>query len=195
MLARLNSDGALDPAFGVGGKVRSSLGDLNDGANGAALQPDGKIVVVGFHPTPSNKFSEFAIVRYLNGSSAFSLTSAVSRKTHGSAGSFDVLLPLSAQPGIESRISRGNHTMVFTFSSDVVSGNASVTAGTGTVFGSPTFAGNSITVNLRGDTDIQTITVTLTNVTSSTSQVLPDTALSMSLPSGRRDREQDSRRL
>jgi hypothetical protein len=34
-----------------GGKVCTSFGDLNDGANGALLQPDGKIVAIGFHPT------------------------------------------------------------------------------------------------------------------------------------------------
>jgi uncharacterized delta-60 repeat protein len=67
LLARLNTNGKLDRTFGVSGKVRASLGDLNDGADGALLQPDGKIVVVGFHPTPSTWFSEFALARFLNG--------------------------------------------------------------------------------------------------------------------------------
>ena len=42
LLARLTSDGLLDPTFGAGGKVRTSFGDLNGGANGAVFQPDGK---------------------------------------------------------------------------------------------------------------------------------------------------------
>src|SRR5204862_2534471 len=37
LLARLNPRGSLDSTFGVGGKVRTSFGDLNGGANGAAL--------------------------------------------------------------------------------------------------------------------------------------------------------------
>ncbi len=66
-LARLNTNGSLDMTFGVGGKVRTSFGDLNGGANGAALQPDGKIVAVGFQATFSNHWSEFVLARYLNG--------------------------------------------------------------------------------------------------------------------------------
>jgi uncharacterized delta-60 repeat protein len=181
LLARLNPNGALDTTFGVGGKVRTSFGDLNDGANGALLQPDGKIVAVGFHPTPTNRFSEFALARYLDSSSNPSLTSAVSRKTHASAGTFDIALPLIGEPGVESRSSSLSHMLVFTFSSNVVSGNAAVTAGTGSVFGNPVFAGNTMTVNLTGVTDVQKITVTLSGVTSSVSQILPDTAVSMNM--------------
>lgn len=66
LLARLSPRGALDNTFGVGGKVRTSFGDLNGGANGAALQPDGKIVAVGFQATFSNQFSNFALARYLS---------------------------------------------------------------------------------------------------------------------------------
>src|SRR5262249_23703296 len=67
LLARLTTRGALDQTFGVGGKVRTSFGDLNGGANGAALQADGKIVAVGFQATFSNQFSQLALARYLNG--------------------------------------------------------------------------------------------------------------------------------
>jgi uncharacterized delta-60 repeat protein len=66
LLARLSPRGSLDPTFGVGGQVRTSFGDLNGGANGAALQSDGKIVAVGWQATFSNQFSNFALARYLN---------------------------------------------------------------------------------------------------------------------------------
>jgi uncharacterized delta-60 repeat protein len=66
LLARLSRGGSLDNTFGIGGKVRTSFGDLNGGANGAALQSDGKIVAVGFQATPSNQFANFALARYLN---------------------------------------------------------------------------------------------------------------------------------
>ena len=66
LLARLSPRGSLDNTFGVGGKVRTSFGDLNGGANGAALQSDGKIVAVGFQATFSNQWSNFALARYLN---------------------------------------------------------------------------------------------------------------------------------
>jgi hypothetical protein len=109
------------------------------------------------------------------------LTAAVSRKTHGSAGTFDVPLPLSGEPGVECRSTNGRYKFVFTFSSDVVSGSAAVTGGAGGVQGSPIFSGNTMTVNLTGVTDVQKITVTLSNVTSSTGQVLPDTTLSANM--------------
>ena len=67
LLARLNANGALDPTFGIAGRVRTSFGDLNGGAYGAALQPDGRIVAVGFqayYPTP--KGVQFALARYLS---------------------------------------------------------------------------------------------------------------------------------
>jgi len=108
------------------------------------------------------------------------LTDAVSRKTHGAAGTFDVELPLTGSVGIECRSGggAGNHTFVFTFTNNVVSGNAAVTSGTGTVSGPPTFSGNTMTVNLTGVTDIQQITVTLSNVTDCFNSILPNTPVS-----------------
>ena len=111
-------------------------------------------------------------------STPLQVTTAASRKIHAGAGNFDIPLPLSGNPGVECRNSGGNHTLVFTFNHDVVSGNASVTTGTGAVSGSPTFVSNTMTVSLTGVTDVQTITVTLSSVTDSFAQILPDTAVS-----------------
>jgi len=66
LLARLNSTGSLDTTFGIGGKVRTSFGNLNGGAYGAALQADGKIVAVGFQATSSSGGVDFALARYLS---------------------------------------------------------------------------------------------------------------------------------
>ena len=66
LLARLSPRGSLDNTFGLGGKVRTSFGDLNGGANGAALQADGKIVAVGFQATFTVRRAEFALARYIN---------------------------------------------------------------------------------------------------------------------------------
>jgi hypothetical protein len=120
-----------------------------------------------------------SIARFTPGT-PFELTTAVSRKMHGAAGVFDINLPLTGQPGVECRSSGGNHTLVVSFTDDVVSGNASVTSGAG-VAGSPSFAGKTMTVNLSGVADVQKITVTLSNVTNTSSQVLPGTAVSMNL--------------
>ena len=109
------------------------------------------------------------------------LTTAVSRKMHGAAGTFDISLPQFGQPGVECRSTGGNYTQVFTFSTNVVSGSAAVTGGTGNVSGSPTFSGNTMTVNLTGVIDVQKITVTLTNVSDPNGHVLPETSVSMNV--------------
>ena len=112
------------------------------------------------------------------------LTTVVSRKTHGAAGDFDVDLPLSGSAGVECRTTNGNHMFVFTFSNNVVSGNAAVTSGTGTVSGSPSFSGNTMTVNLTGVSDVQQIAVTVSNVMDTFGQTLPDTAVNAVILTG-----------
>src|SRR5207253_902891 len=75
---------------------------------------------------------------------------AVSRKTHGTAGTFDVDLPLTGPPGIECRQGQGaslkNHKVVFTFAAPVTFSNITATpgaGGTGSV-ASTSVAGNSV---------------------------------------------------
>jgi hypothetical protein len=107
------------------------------------------------------------------------LASAVSRKTHGAAGDFDIALPLSGDSGVECRAGGGNHTIVVTFSNPIVSGNATVMTGAGSVAGSPMFSGNTMTVQLTNVADVQKLTLNLSNVTDSFSQVMPDTPVSI----------------
>ena len=100
---------------------------------------------------------------------------------HGGAGTFDINLPVVGPSGIECRSggANGNHTMVISFNNTVVSGNATITGGIGSVAGTPTFSGNTMMVNLTGVANAQTVTVTLSNVTDSFSQVLPNTAINV----------------
>jgi CSLREA domain-containing protein len=112
------------------------------------------------------------------------LTGALSRKIHGDSGTFDIHLPLTGPAfGVECRSGggSGNYTLVFNFNNPVASGSASVTTGTGTVVGSPIFAGNSMTVNLTGVNNVQRLTLTLSGVTDSFGQVLQATAVSMNV--------------
>jgi dockerin type I repeat protein len=105
----------------------------------------------------------------------------VSRKTHGSAGPFDVDLKVPAA-GIECRTSgaTGDHTVVVTFGLPVtVAGNgtvkAQVTSGTGQVGSGGTANGNAVTVNgaavtvpLTNVANAQRIVITLFNVSDGT---------------------------
>ncbi len=96
------------------------------------------------------------------------LTRAVSRKTHGSAGSFDVdLLPPNS--GIECRSGGANsdYTMVFTFSAPITSCGV---ASSGTASNGPN--ANQCTVQLTGVPNAQYTTVQLTGVVDNNAQAV-----------------------
>lgn len=102
-------------------------------------------------------------------------TSAVSRKVHGLAGSFDVPLPLSGTPGIECRAggATNDHTVVVSFGAPVaVTGDIQAQATAGDVGsggksngGAVAVAGNSVTIPLTNIPNAQTTSVTLFGVT------------------------------
>src|SRR4029077_9508372 len=96
------------------------------------------------------------------------LTSVVSRKTHGSAGDFDVDLTPPA-PGIECRSggANANYTMVFTFNNSIASCGV---ASSGTVSTGP--AQNQCTVQLTSVPNAQYTTVQLTGVTDNNASTL-----------------------
>jgi uncharacterized delta-60 repeat protein len=63
---------SLDPSFGVGGKVVTSIGTGIDKAYGVAIQSDGKIVVAGYS-TNSLTDKDFTVCRYLSNGNLDSL--------------------------------------------------------------------------------------------------------------------------
>ena len=96
------------------------------------------------------------------------ITNAVSRLTHGSAGTFDLPLPLAGAPAIEMRSGNGGlYTLVMTFDRNVVSGSAAIASGIGSA-GAPTFSGTTATVQLSSVTSRQTVTLELDNVSDGT---------------------------
>ena len=107
----------------------------------------------------------------------------VSRKTHGTAGDFDVdLLPPAA--GIECRSggANSNYTIVFTFPNPLGSvGGASITAGTGSVASKRIDSNDAhnYIVTLSGVTNAQVVTVNLTNVTDSVGNSSSNVPISM----------------
>jgi uncharacterized delta-60 repeat protein len=61
-LARYNTDGSLDAAFGTGGKVTTAIGTSNSGAWSVAIQSDGRIVAAGYSYNGSKY--HFTLARY-----------------------------------------------------------------------------------------------------------------------------------
>jgi hypothetical protein len=98
--------------------------------------------------------------------------SAVSRKTHGSAGAFDVPLPLSGKAAVESRrgptANAGQHQVVVTFGNNVSVGGVSVTSADGLASATHSISGAVVTLNLSNVRDAQTLSIKLTNVNDGT---------------------------
>jgi hypothetical protein len=89
--------------------------------------------------------------------------SAVSRKIHDVAGAFNIPLPLTGGPGVESRSGgpNGDHRIVVTFSAPITSSGASVNGGAVSNF---SVAGSEATIDLTGIANAQTTTVRLESV-------------------------------
>ena len=96
-------------------------------------------------------------------------SAVVSRKLHG-ATPFDVPLPLGGNPGMECRSggAGGDYQIVLTFAGAVSFTGASVTAGTGSVSSTSGGGTNTVTINLTGMTNGQSINLRLTGVSDGT---------------------------
>ncbi len=150
--------------FGYNGDTGAAVyagGGANDTFNGArsfntGIAARGRIYLAG-----DNKVTSFTVPKV-------PIVSAVSRKTHGAAGAFDIDL-LSAT-GVENRLGQGagqnEHQIVVTFGSAItVSGSpqAQIVSGTGSVSG-VSVSGNTATIDLTGVTNAQRLTLTLFGV-------------------------------
>jgi hypothetical protein len=133
--------------------------------------PDGRVLVADGFNTATTTVSTVELLT----ASAPTVTSAVSRKTHGGAGSFDIAMPLTGPSGVEDRTTGGtnDYTLVVTFSGNVTvtgSPQAQVTSGTGCVgtggvcSGNVSVSGVVVTVPLTNITNAQVINVRLFGV-------------------------------
>jgi len=64
-VARLNSNGSLDPTFGNGGRVTTAIPNAQTAAIAVTLQPDGKIIVVGQAIVNFTSAVNLVVARYL----------------------------------------------------------------------------------------------------------------------------------
>lgn len=133
--------GTMNNALGTGYTVQDGYGFIN-----AQTAVTGSLVIPG----------------------PVTLSSVVSRKTHGGAGPFDVSLP-----GVECRDGgpTGDYTLVFTFANTLTSvGNAIIADGSATV-SSTAVVGNTYIVNLTNVLNAQKVTVNAVDVHDSAGNV------------------------
>jgi hypothetical protein len=97
---------------------------------------------------------------------------AVSRKTHGSAGIFDVDLPFIGTVGIECRTggASSNHKAIVTFAVPITVSGITVTPGPGKTasISSSAVNGSQVTVNLTNVSNAQQLTINLLGVSDGT---------------------------
>ncbi len=172
--------GAVALLWSAHPELRNNIPATEDVLNSSAVHLNSTLC--SSNGSPNNVFG-FGRLDIKAAVDQLAVLSVVSRKVHGSAGTFDLPLALTGSPTVEGRSNSGNHTIVFNLNNPVTSGNAAVTNGTGTA-SAVTFSGNTATVNLSGVSDVQTITVTLSGVTGTSGQTMPDTTVSMGVLAG-----------
>ena len=164
-IARFSSTGVQDPLFTTGTGAISSPPDAfsidNSAVDALVFQADGKLLAGGVF-NQYNGTPRLSLAR-LTDSLAFT---AVSRKVHPGSGTFDITLPTAGPRGVECRTGgvTNSHQIVFTIAGPVTFTSAAVTSGAGTVSTASGSGTSTITVDLTGVTNAQTITLTLNGV-------------------------------
>jgi uncharacterized delta-60 repeat protein len=118
-VGRFNADGSLDTSFGIGGGISTGFGNSVANASGMAIQPDGRIVVVGSATLGSAIGSaDFAIARY-EGPPLHTLTFFLhGNDMAGTAGGFT----MNGTPPMSQSLPIGNGSTSTWFSDPAVSG-------------------------------------------------------------------------
>ncbi len=169
-----------------------NLLDFNDIAvdkegRSIAAYADGCVAPGCGPPDYAGRARKAAIVRQLDGRRLFAAfdavpSSVVSRKTHGPAGVFDIILPRTGAHGVECRSggTNGDFQIVFTFPDALTSvASATVSEGAGTISSSAIGSdAHEYVVNLTGVNNGQTVSVSLANVHDGAGHV-GDVAVSM----------------
>lgn len=139
-------------------------------SSGPVFSPNGNVAYTGA-TLPSYNPVDYCYVYAFQISSptAPAPIRAVSRKVHGSAGTFDVPLPLTGTPGVECRAGgkSGEHQLVLTFARPITANRASVIRGNANV-SSYTVNGSEITVDLTGVANAQELMITIDSVSDGT---------------------------
>jgi Dockerin type I domain len=154
---------------------------------------NGQYVVGGAKAVHANQFGSGGRIELIQLQTSPTVQTAVSRKTHGGAGTFDIAMPLTGTSGVECRSGGNTHdySLVVTFSGNVnVTGTpeAQVITGSGCVGSSGTcdpngivsVSGNIVTVPLTNIADAQVIDVQINGVTGASNQP----AVNVNIPMG-----------
>jgi uncharacterized delta-60 repeat protein len=110
LIARLTPQGKPDEMFAPGGVIVQSFSTTKDGFQGVALQPDGRIVAVGYSTrtiSPNSGDIDFLIARYLSNPTIGSFTANPNPVARGSSVTLSAgnVSSTSGSPGMPARSS------------------------------------------------------------------------------------------
>jgi uncharacterized delta-60 repeat protein len=181
VLARFNANGSVDTSFGNAGKVSTTmLPTQQQEALGVAVQPDGKIVVVGYTAVPAGP-STFALARYLPSGELDTSFGNGGKITSGVAGrAFAVA------------IQRSPETKIVVVGDELDGGDIAVARYNEDVTLDSTFSGDGqLVTNVAGRGDIATNVVLQTDgailVSGGNSEAQSNSAIARYLPDGSLD--------
>jgi hypothetical protein len=143
------------------GVVTEFSSGISAGANpvGVTAGPDGNVW-----------FAEYGVSRIGRIALSPNLLSALSRRSHAAAGTFDLALSVVASPAVNHHPTTEPRqgpaqTIVMTFDGIISAATVNITEGTATA-GVPVFSGSDVIIGLTGVVDRQYVTVSLTNIAS-----------------------------
>lgn len=192
-LSRVQATRASDGGYALiyipsGTSIGVDLTKMSGQTTASWFKPDdGSSVSIGSYPnTGTRSFTPPGTaqlgndwVLVLEATGPLQLRGSVSRKIHqgGAPQTFDVNLPNQVECRRGVGTNGDTHTLVFNFANNVSAGTVVWKSGIGSVVNgtSPSFAGTTMSVNVTGVADAQTITVTLRGVKDTFGQVLADT--------------------
>ncbi len=173
--------GSFNPANPCQNWIADSGNSPNPNAGFSFNVPAGATAVVVVHEVePNAGCPSYGLS--IDGCTTLNVQSAVSRKTHGPAGIFDVPLPLSGTVGIESRTGgatrdytvianlegAGPINVTGTPQAQVTTGSGSVGSGGASNGGAVTVNGSVVTIPLTNVVNAQRLAVTLNHVSDGT---------------------------
>ncbi|MFW8626887.1 delta-60 repeat domain-containing protein [Deinococcus sp. ME38] len=156
-LARYTASGALDPAFGTGGKVTTDFAGSNDGGFALSLDAQGRILVAGYADT-GTQGNNFALARYTTSGALDATFGTGGKVITDFAGSSDLgfALSLDAQGRIlvAGRANTGTQSDNFALARYTTNGALDPTFGTGgkvaTDFAGSSDEGRALSLDAQG---------------------------------------------
>ncbi|WP_300329058.1 DUF4347 domain-containing protein, partial [Accumulibacter sp.] len=173
LVLRYNVDGSLDTSFNGTGKVSTAVGSYSAYGESVAIQPDGKIVVVGAARNASNTYDDSLVLRYNTDGSLDTSFNGSGKLTSELSSAGDHFYDLALQPDgtiVAAGYATINGTQEFLLARYTASDTLDPTFGTilGPLDGAPSYTEGGSAVVLDSDVRVYDAELTASNFSGAT---------------------------